>query len=112
MRQQKLTGLDWLATKIPLHYKSIKYIKVDVPIVSDDAPASPDKSPDPKALPAAAPLPPPSPGTPGTEGGGEATTGGEESPSPKKKKKKKDKTPRAEPDIEEGGAKEDVVQTM
>ena len=35
-----------------------------------------------------------------------------ESPSPKKKKKKKDKTPRAEPDIEEGGAKEDVVQTM
>ena len=31
MRQQKLTGLDWLATKIPLHYKSIKYIKVDVP---------------------------------------------------------------------------------
>ena len=34
MRQQKLTGLDWLATKIPLHYKSIKYIKVDVPIVA------------------------------------------------------------------------------
>ena len=68
MRQQKLTGLDWLATKIPLHYKSIKYIKVDVPIVAVF--------------------------------------------SPKKKKKKKDKTPRAEPDIEEGGAKEDVVQTM
>ena len=44
--------------------------------------------------------------------GRRATTGGEESPSPKKKKKKKDKTPRAEPDIEEGGAKEDVVQTM
>ena len=30
MRQRKLTGLDWLGSKIPLHYKSIKYIKVDV----------------------------------------------------------------------------------
>ena len=34
MRQRKLTGLDWLGSKIPLHYKSIKYIKVDVPIVA------------------------------------------------------------------------------
>ena len=32
-QHQGLTGLAYVATIIPLHYKSIKYIKVDVPIV-------------------------------------------------------------------------------
>ena len=31
---RKLSFLDWVATKVPLHYKTPKYIKVDVPIVA------------------------------------------------------------------------------
>lgn len=33
-QHQGLTGLDYIATIVPLYYKSIKYIKVDVPIVA------------------------------------------------------------------------------